>query len=210
VKLFADALGDVPLTSAQRAAVEQLATDAEARHAAARAAHKDLMLTFAAEVQAGTIDRAALQPRIDALVAALRQAQPADRTSFEQLHGVLNAGQRAAFVDAVQTRISERVGRFHDHHPLKQWAADLGLTDEQKAQIRAAMPPHTGPMGAWKDAHEHGAKVMAAFKQDRFVMDEVEPARDVAQHVAMATDHFVGLAQAALPVLTPAQRTIAA
>src|ERR1700723_3665958 len=63
VKLFGDALGDVPLTTSQRAAVEQMATDAEARHAQVRTARQDLMTTLASQVEAGAIDRAALAPK---------------------------------------------------------------------------------------------------------------------------------------------------
>ena len=62
--------GDVPLTPEQRGDIEKLAVDADARHEGARAAKKELLLAMAAQVQAGTIDRAALQPKIDALVAA--------------------------------------------------------------------------------------------------------------------------------------------
>src|ERR1700722_2040861 len=89
VKLFGDALGDVPLTASQRVAVEQLATDADARHAQARAARADLMTTVAAQVEAGQIDRTALQPKLDALTAAMQASQPADRAAFEQLHAIL-------------------------------------------------------------------------------------------------------------------------
>ena len=51
---------------------------------------------------------------------------------------------------------------------------------------------------------------MGAFKQDRFVMDEVSPAMDVAAKARKMTDHMLGVAQVALPVLTPQQRAIAA
>jgi Spy/CpxP family protein refolding chaperone len=84
VKLFGEALGDVPLTAAQRAQIEQLANDAEARHSDARAARKDLMTVLASQVQRGQIDRAALQPKLDGLTAALQKAQPGDRAAFEQ------------------------------------------------------------------------------------------------------------------------------
>jgi Spy/CpxP family protein refolding chaperone len=219
LKLAGDALGDVPLTASQRAAIEKLATDTEARHADARAAHKDLTLAVAAQVQAGQLDRAALQPKIDALVAGLQKAQPADRAAFEQLHALLTADQRTAFVDAVQARIAERVGQVRDKHPLKQWAEDLGLTEDQRSQIKAAMKAewqavaqghdgHGGP--PWGEAKERGAKVMSAFKQDRFVMDEVAPAMDVAAKAQKMSEHMLGIAQAALPVLTPQQRAIAA
>jgi len=216
LKLAGDALGDVPLTPSQRVAVEKLATDTEARHADAHAARRDLVLAVAAQVQAGQIDRAALQPKIDALVAGLQKAQPADRAAFEQLHAILTADQRTAFVDALQARIGERVGQVRDRHPLKQWAEDLGLTDEQRSQIKDAMKEQRkasagGHEGAlWAEAKEHGAKVMGAFKQERFVMDEVSPAMDVAAKARKMSEHMLGVAQVALPVLTPQQRAIAA
>ena len=62
----------------------------------------------------------------------------------------------------------------------------------------------------WAEAKEHGAKVMSAFKQDRFVMDEVSPAMDVAAKAQKMSDHMLGVAQVALPVLTEQQRAIAA
>lgn len=216
LKLAGDALGDVPLTASQRAAIEKLATDTEARHADTRAARKDLVLTVAAQIQAGQLDRAALQPKIDALVAGLQKAQPADRAAFEQLHALLTADQRTAFVDAVEARVGERIGHFLDKHPLKQWAIDLGLSDDQKSQIKDAMKQqwqagaqgHDGP--PWAEAKERGAKVMSAFKQDRFVLDEVAPAMDLAAKAQKMTDRILGVAQAALPVLTSQQRAIAA
>ena len=108
VKLIGDALGDVPLTAAQRAELEQLATDAEARHAAARAAGKDMMLALAGQVEAGAIDRAALKAKVDAVSAALLASQPADRAGFQKLHDILGPDQRVAFVDAFEARAKER------------------------------------------------------------------------------------------------------
>lgn len=217
LKLAGDALGDVPLTASQRGAIEKLAADSEARHADARAARKELVLAVAAQIQAGQIDRAALQPKIAALVAGLQKAQPADRAAFEQLHRLLTADQRVAFVDALEARVSERVAQARDKHPLKQWAADLGLTDDQRSQIKDAMKQqwkaaaqggHEAP--PWAEAKERGAKVMGAFKQERFVMDEVSPAVDVAAKAQKMSEHMLGVAEATLPVLTLQQRAIAA
>ncbi len=217
VKTIAEALADVPLTAAQHAQIEKLATDAEARHAAARAARHDLVLALAAQVEAGAIDRGALQPKIDALVAALRQVQPADRAAFEQLHALLGPDQRTAFVDALEARIGERFSQAHERHPMARWAADLQLTDAQKEQIRGLVRAQwqsfaQGDHGAppWAEAKHQGKALMAAFKQDRFVMDEVAPPKDVAAHAQSMSDRFLAIAQAALPILTPSQRAVAA
>lgn len=222
VKLAGDALGDVPLTASQRAAIEKLAADAEARHAPVRAAHHDLALAIAAQVQAGQIDRAALQPKIDALVAALRATQPADRASLEQLHEILTPDQRVAFVDALQARIHHGVGDAKAKHPLAQWATDLQLSDDQKTQIKTALRQRFQAMrqeraaaGArgeppWAEAHERGHAVLEAFEQDRFVMDAVAPAQDLSRKAARGTDRMLGMIETVLPILTPEQRSIAA
>jgi Spy/CpxP family protein refolding chaperone len=216
VKLFGEALGDVPLTAAQRTQIEQLANDAEARHAGVLAARKDVMTVLATQVQAGQLDRAALQPKLDALTAAMQKAQPGDRAAFEQLHAILDPQQRTEFVDAVKAHLGAHMGEMHDKHPMKQWADDLKLTDDQRAQIKSAIMDHMHAAGAaggghdWKQAKHQGEAVMAAFEQDRFVMNEVAPPRDVQAQVAKMADHMVGLVEAALPVLTPQQRVIAA
>jgi Spy/CpxP family protein refolding chaperone len=218
LKLVGEALGDVPLTATQRTQIEKLAADAEARHGTARAARQDLMLALAAQVQSGAVDRPALKPKIDALAGAMAQAQPADRSSLEQLHAILSADQRTAFVDALEAHIGEHKGKAWAGHPLKQWADDLKLTDDQRTQIRTALRDRFHGAGHGGDADEHpwaagghaGAKVLAAFKQDRFVMDEVSPPKDVAQTAAKMSDRFLGLAETVLPILTSEQRALAA
>jgi Spy/CpxP family protein refolding chaperone len=227
VKVVGDALGDVPLRPDQRAQIEQLATDTEARHAESLAARKDLTLAIADQVQSGHIDRAALAPKIDALAAALQKAQPSDRASVDKLHEILTPDQRVEFVDALEAHIGEHRSEAKGKHPLKQWAEDLKLSDDQKNQIRAALRSrmqgvHDGP-GAqphehgehggehpWAEGRERGAKLLAAFKQDHFVLDEVAPAKDVSKRVAKMSDRILSMAETVVPLLTPEQRSIAA
>jgi Spy/CpxP family protein refolding chaperone len=217
VKLIGEALGDVPLTPEQRGDIEKLATEADARHEGGRAARKELMLAIAVQVQAGTIDRAALQPKIDALVAAAGSAQPADRVAFERLHAILAPDQRTAFVDALEAHVGEHMGDLRERHPLKAWAADLKLSDAQQSQIKALLEQsfeagregHGGAPWAGEGRHR-GAKLLKAFKQDRFVLDEVAPVVDVVKKAGTASDRFLGIATQVLPILTPEQRSIAA
>jgi Spy/CpxP family protein refolding chaperone len=216
LKLVGDALGDVPLTAPQRATLEKMATDAEARHSGAHAARRGLVLAVAAQVEAGQIDRPALQPKIDALVAAMQAVQPTDRAAFEQLHAVLSPDQRVAFVDAVEAHVAARAQQMRDKHPLAKWAADLGLSEAQKAQIKDAMKQRWQAAGHEErreegtGARERGAKLMNAFKQDRFVMDEVAPPLDVSRKAQKTSERMLRVAEAALSVLTPQQRALAA
>jgi hypothetical protein len=216
VRLFGAALGDVPLSSPQRTDIETLAADAETRQLAIRAARQDLTLAIASQVEAGAIDHAALAPKVDAVAAAVAAAQPADRTAFERLHAILGPDQRTAFVNAVDVRIHERIDQIRERHPLRQWAKDLGLTDDQRTQLQAILKSRApaikedGAIGHDARKDGRGAKVMAAFKQDRFVMDELDPARDRGPEIHQRVDRMLGMIEAALPVLTASQRTIAA
>ncbi|HEY4014698.1 MAG TPA: hypothetical protein VGM06_15250 [Polyangiaceae bacterium] len=226
-KLIGDALGDVPLTAPQRAELEQLAADFEARHAAARAAGKDMMLALAGQVEAGTLDRATLKAKVDAVTAALVAAQPADRAGFQKLHDILQPDQRVAFVDAFEARAKARFAGGAEAGPegkggpgrgmMAKWAADLALTDAQKHEIKAGLEQqrqHGDGEGGpghprWEGARRAG-KLLESFKQDRFVLDEVAPPRDIARMATRASERFIGLAEVALPVLTPQQRALAA
>jgi Spy/CpxP family protein refolding chaperone len=219
VRLLGEALGDVPLTPDQRAQIERLASDAEARHAAARAAGKDLVDALATQVQTGAIDRAALQPKVAGLASAMQAARPADRAALEQLHAILSPDQRVAFADAVEARLHGPHGgpdREKGANPMRQWAADLNLSDEQRSRIRAILEEAHDQMPRaehrrWGEGRGRGAKVFEAFKQDRFVMDEAAPAPADADHrAAEMGGRFLDVAAKVLPVLTPDQRAIAA
>ncbi|HXN31562.1 MAG TPA: Spy/CpxP family protein refolding chaperone, partial [Polyangiaceae bacterium] len=215
VKLFGEALGDVPMTAAQRAQIEQLATEAEARHAGVRTAHQDLALALAAQVQTGTIDRAALGPKIDAVSAAMAASQPADHAGLEKLHAMLGPDQRSAFVDALKARFHDHAAEARGHHGMRDWAQELKLSDDQRTQIEAALKQHFRAAGPEQgDAQRsmgekrRAEKWLDAFKQDRFVIDDVAPAQ--GNQGQKAIDWFLGVAEAALPVLTPEQRAMAA
>ena len=216
VKMIGTALGEVPLRNDQRTEIEKLATEAEARHASGRQAHKDLMEAVALEVEAGKIDRAALQPKIDAVAVEMEKSRDADRASFERLHAILDASQRAAFVNALEARVHEKMGEHGDHASkgarggMKQWAEDLKLTDDQKTQIFAALHEKMKEREHAHGDHERGAKVMEAFKTDHFVMSEVAPKVDMKAAANKMSDRILGIVETALPILTPEQRTLAA
>src|SRR5689334_6609299 len=102
VKVVGEALGEVPLRPDQRTELEKLAADAEARHSSLVGIRKDLMLAVADQIEKGSIDRAALQPKIDQAVAAMEKSRPEDRAAIVRVHDLLDTQQRNAFVDALQ------------------------------------------------------------------------------------------------------------
>jgi len=207
-----EALDKVALRPDQKTAVEQLVTAAKARHEAVRAAHVALRGAVADQILAGKIDRTALQPQIDALLAAVDQSRPEDRTALIRLHDVLDKNQREQLVGAVESSFRARM-ESHKGQGLQKWAADLNLSDVQRDQIRAAMSDqfHQGGEGArqhWRAAHEQGRRLMQSFREDKFTLEGTAMfGRDRIEH---GIDRMIGLANTAVPFLRPEQRAIAA
>jgi Spy/CpxP family protein refolding chaperone len=208
IKIFTDALGDVPLTPPQRAEVDKLAADADGRHGDIATARKGLELAIADQVDTGRVDRPALQPKIDALVDAVQRTQAPDRAAFERLHAILGPDQRVAFVNALEAQIGERMGELRHGKRLREWADALKLTEDQRTRIRGLLEQQAGEVHPMESG-EHGAKILGAFKSDRFVFDEVAPAQDLRVRITGATERFLGMATQVLPLLTPEQRTAA-
>jgi len=230
-KRIADAIAQVPLRADQRAAIEQMAKDNEARMAPVQKAREDLVNAIADQVQSGTIDRTALQPKIDAVAAAHLAVQPQNRAALEKLHDLLTPEQRLAFVNAMQTPQHNGKGAMKGR--MQKWAADLNLTQDQQDkihdQLRARFQAHFAGAVAgsdesktdavqdgrmmWKghQMHAQWQAVLEAFKGDTFKMDQVAPiTQDQRAGAHEFAGHMLGLLETSLPVLTPEQRVLAA
>ncbi len=228
-KIIAEAFADVPLRADQRTEIEQMFKDAEARHEPVRKARADVAIALAGQVETGALDRAALQPKVDAVATAWSGAQDNDRVALERLHALLDADQRVALMNAVEARFADKRGE-HEHgermHGMKQWADDLQLTDDQRSKIKEGMKTqfaahhgdeheHEGPDAREQEGHrgemkEHWDKFRAAFENEHFVIDDVMPKKDAQEHATKMTGHIIDMASIALPILTPEQRTLAA
>jgi Spy/CpxP family protein refolding chaperone len=213
MRVVADALSDVPLRADQRAEIEQMASDAQARHAAAKTVHAQLANAIAAQIESGTIDRAALQPKVDATADALAAARPADRVALEQLHSLLTPDQRGQFADALQAH--GKAAHHHEHGMhgrMEQWATDLKLTDDQRTQIaaivKAQFAAHKDEMHEMHASHAQGHEFMDSFRND--TMAPAPAAQDMHPRANKMADTFAAIATQVLPLLTPEQRTLAA
>ena len=199
VKVIGDALAEVPLRPDQRTAIEALAQAAEARHVPMAADRRDLMLAVADQIEAGNVDKNALQPGIAKVTAYAAAVRDEDRAAIVKLHDLLDADQRSAFVDALEAKR----GSGHGLSKMKQLADDLKLTDAQRGQMRSLL------RGSMKDLRgEHHAKEMLeAFRQDTLDLDKVAPPKDLA---SIHGDRVASLAEKVLPILTADQRKLAA
>ena len=140
--LLREALAKVSLRADQKADVDQLGQEARG---AARARSRPRASPCAApsptKLQAGKIDRAALKPQIDALLAAIDQSRPADRAALVRLHDFARQ-EPAQASSSTRSKLSFSracTAAVPAWPHARQWAADLNLTDEQRDQIRAAL-----------------------------------------------------------------------
>lgn len=125
----------------------------------------------------------------------------------------------------------EAMGRGHGPPGPFAMMHELALTPEQKVKLmdamRAEIPMPEGGGGAPNDGARkerghgqagprgqggmgHHGKVLAAFKSDHFVMDEIAPQGEMEKHMQKGFEHAVRFAKAALPILTVEQRATAA
>jgi len=219
VKFVGDALGQVSLRAEQRVAIEKLASDAEARHATNLPLRANLANAIAAQVESGSIDKAALQPQIDALAAATEQSRPLDHASFQKLHDLLDATQRQAFVDAIHANMQAKHAQHGEHGgrgaKMQEWATALNLTDAQKDQIKSSMQAEfTANKGEmlqrFAGGHEKRGHILDNFAADDFKADEALPQVDVKAKAAEMTTHMIHFVEIVLPTLTADQRKLAA
>lgn len=237
VKVAGEALGEVPLKNEQRTELEKIAADADQRHASMADGRKELANAIADQIEKGTIDRAALQPKIDRVVADFEKVRPADHAAIARVHAILDAEQRNAFVDALEKKLHEA----REHHEGKgphggfghmmKMADELKLTEAQRDQIKTVLMEARKEHKADGEHAEHGergrhhrdgAKAhrggphgkgphgLEAFRSDTFDANAAGPQGDMKERAAQGTTRVVGIAEKILPILTPEQRKIAA
>jgi Spy/CpxP family protein refolding chaperone len=209
-----EALSKVPLRDDQKALVEQLGREADARHEPIRQARTALQGALADQVAAGKIDRGLLKPQVDALLQAIEQSRAIDRVALGRLHDVLDKNQRGQFVDAVEERFQQGRGMHPGAQRMQRWAADLNLSDAQRDQIRASLQARfqgqrEGMKEQWHAMRERGKAMLESFRQDQFTPDPNAPVFGRDQ-IERRINRMIDLAETAVPILTPEQRALAA
>jgi len=199
------------LSPTQRAAIEQLAQDTRAARAPVRQADAQLLTSLAAQVESGAIDRQALGPAVQARESAGLSARVAGRDAIQKLHDLLTPGQRSALVDSVESSSERATGDGGARAgQLDRIAVRLGLSSAQRQQIAANLS--TERQGRARSAgpdrvalHQARKTWLESFRTSSFRVGSAAPDRARAamdRRVERAQDFL----QAAVPVLTPAQR----
>ncbi len=201
-KLIADALSKVCLSDEQRSAIEQLGKTVAPHEQAVASARHAFLRDLAEQLRSGAIDDSALRDEIDALVQARQEASPVLHKALDDLHGILDPGQRATFADALEARMKE-IGDA-SHSWFDQFAKDLNLSDDQKSKIQDVLAK--GKPGLEKEiALDKSA--FDAFKTNHFSMDELVPVSEVGDKTRARAERMVANAKEIASILTPEQRS---
>jgi len=211
------------LSSDQRSQIEQLVQAERTAHGPVRAADAAVLTVLAQQVESGSINEGALAPTVQARQSAETTARSSQEDAVVKLHAILTPAQRGQLVDAIEGEMGSHAGHPHDggghaHGMLSHLSSELGLSDQQTQQIASALhaqhaahansatpnPPPTGavpPHRAW----------LEAFRGDSFSpgaagagVTQGPNGGDAHAHKGM---HMERVLEAAVPVLTSAQRT---
>lgn len=200
--LVADALSKVCLSDDQRGAVEQLGREVKPKEEAVATARHAFVTTLAEQVRADNFDENALKPKIDDLVKAREDASPVLRKALEDLHGILDPGQRAAFVGALESRMKDIKDGAQGW--LDSMAKDLALSDDQKTRIKDVLA--RSQSNAESDV-DRTKGVFDAFKGDQFSIEQIAPESDVGTRTRTRAEAMVDAAREIAGILTEDQRT---
>jgi Spy/CpxP family protein refolding chaperone len=218
--LIALSIKDLELSADQRVTIDKIRADLLAKMEPARAAGKDVSSVLAEGVAAGTVDRAKVDGAISKLVTQVQGLHEASLAALGQLHSALNAQQRTALIDDIQShwdKWKEAHGRDegddHSHHPgyLLAMVRQLGLTKEQAEKIKSNFRERmvkTPQDHAHKEVQDHLQAFATAFKAETFNPKTFPSAKAASGHMARwGATRRARFLEAAAPVLTPEQRT---
>ena len=192
------------LTPDQRSQIEQLASQKRQASVPVRQANAQVLTVLAQQVEAAKVDQAALAPKLAAERSAAAAEKQVDQAALARLHDILTPAQRGQLVDAIEARGGQaREGRGERGAKQGMGGGKLGLSDPQKAQIRANLEASRPEV---KRPEQKGQRKAAleSFRGDSFNAGALAG-------VGRPGGRETRMTEAMIPVLTPNQRaTVAA
>jgi hypothetical protein len=203
VQIVGEALSEVSLRPDQEAAVEALGKQIEPLQARVDDAEKGLLLALADQVQIGRVDRDALAPFVTAYAGARQEVSGELRAAFEELHDLLDAGQREDLADAIESRVHDVRRAILAGEQLDDLAQQLDLTDAQKEALREGLQ-QIAPVLEHERVAIHQA--IEGFRGDAFSVEQYLPQSQVFERAWQRADRIIDLTGAFVSLLAPVQR----
>ena len=188
------------LTPAQRSQIEQLASQRRQAGIPVRQADAQVLTVLAQQVEAAKVDKAALAPSLAVERSASVAERQVDAAVLAKLHDVLTPAQRGQLVDGIEARMTEARGEKGGKERIG--AGKLGLSDQQKAEIRANLEASRGPTKG-PEARGQRKAALESFRGDSFDAGALAQMERRGGREARMTE-------AMIPVLTPNQRATVA
>jgi Spy/CpxP family protein refolding chaperone len=215
---IAMSLDSLNVSPEQKAQIEKIQADLHAKLLPAHDAEKNLLLTLADGIAAGSIDQAKVDAAIAQVTTAAAGVHDAVADSLNQLHEVLKPEQRAALVDKVEAHFDvwqhanvedDAAENKEQHGHLDRLAKELALSPDQVEKARGSLKASSGGTHFDKAEGEAHLKAFgAAFASDKFDAKQLTTGANANAHIASyGATRVAHLYEAVTPVLTPDQRT---
>ncbi len=212
IAMSLDTLGVSP---EQRAAVEKVRAELDARMEPARAADQALLTALADGVAAGAIDATKVDAAVAQVASSVALVHDASTSALDALHEVLTPLQRATLMDKVESHwaVWQNANAGDPARPsashLAELAKDLDLSPDQVDKIGVALGGGTAaapPLDRQKVA-AHLKGFDDAFRGDKFEAKSLTTASDANAHVAgWGAAHMAHFVETVSPLLTTEQR----
>jgi Spy/CpxP family protein refolding chaperone len=210
------ALDGLEIVPEQSARIHAVKAALEAQNKIVKQARADLSLALAAQVRKNAIDRDALAPQIEAVKKATRATQVGMQRAFDDLHRTLDASQRKALLLSMKRELGQRsnAGRGEGRFRMDEVGTEIGLSSDQISNIRGRIKARFEKLPPIDAAHDHkpiGQQLHAftvAFESDTFDGSSFDLGGGDTEAIAeRGAELLIASAEAALPELTPEQRT---
>jgi Spy/CpxP family protein refolding chaperone len=195
---------EIDLKDTQKAALDKLTEQLHGDRGGPPTEMKDYHAALSAQVRAGKIETAKLDP----LQAAVEKAQQArkdrEAETLNGLYAALEPAQRKAVAAAVRAKQAERRPNMVEVDPRKRLEhltkqLDLDAAQQKKVEPLLAKEEHPGA----EEAKKHTDAVLTAFEGEGFDAKKLEIAAGTSKKgLAQHAQFLAGL----LPLLKPEQR----
>jgi Spy/CpxP family protein refolding chaperone len=214
---------ELDLKDAQRTSVATLEQQLQHDTAGLRTEFNDYHSALAAQLRAGAIDAAKLEPRAAAIEKAIEQSRTKEAEGLNGIHAVLDLGQRKALVGSVRARIAERAtanepreaasvtNNDRAKRELDHLVKELDLDASQQTSVQALLAKRdreaAGAMDALRaEQQKRTAAILTAFEGEGFDARKLDAVSMSAKNVREHMERHVQFVSQLVPILRPEQR----
>ena len=199
---------DLELKDAQKTTLEKLSTDLHGGGAGQPSEMKDYHTALVAQVRAGKIETAKLDPLEAAAEKAMKARREKEAEALDGLYAALEPAQRKALVAAVRAKQDAHKpdpakAEAHAKERLAHLTKQLDLDAAQQKKVEPLLAKEAPAPAMAEEMKKHADAVLTAFEGEGFDARKLEPKTAPGAGPMKAHAQFL---TALLPILKPEQR----